>query len=169
MRPGPLRPGPVRQVPEMRVRDLRSVTIYRMVAKCKNRFALVSIGRAQGGGALGADARPWCRDRCAGAGDADSGGETAARAEGADGVKYISIRIRPDRVFHGYDENRTLIVDKMPASAFVEKVIKIERILSVTEDYIFIETPHDTVQTWEYEGDLAEIKRRLAKAGVLID
>ncbi|WP_236758861.1 hypothetical protein, partial [Acinetobacter junii] len=45
-------------------------------------------------------------------------------------VKYISARIRPDRVFHGYDAERKLIVDKMPAQDFVEKVIKLDRILS---------------------------------------
>ncbi|MCR0983832.1 hypothetical protein [Roseomonas populi] len=84
-------------------------------------------------------------------------------------MNYISARIRPDRVFHGYDAERKLVVDKMPAQDFVEKVIKVDRILSVTEDYIFIECPHDTVQTWEYEGDLADIKRRLAAAGLLIE
>lgn len=84
-------------------------------------------------------------------------------------VTYISARIRPDRVFHGYDAERKPIVDKMPAQDFVEKVIKLDRILSVTEDYIFIECPHDTVQTWEYEGNLADIKRRLAAAGMMLD
>lgn len=84
-------------------------------------------------------------------------------------MKYISARIRPDRVFHGYDAERQLVTDKMPNEHFVEKVIKVDRILSITAEYIFIECPHDTVQTWAYEGGFDAMKARLQTAGVLID
>lgn len=84
-------------------------------------------------------------------------------------MKYITARIRPERVYHGYSSERETVVDDLPHEEFVEKVIKIERILSFTEDHIFIECPHNTVQTWEYEGSLADIKSRLRAAGMLID
>ncbi len=84
-------------------------------------------------------------------------------------MKYITARIRADRVFHGYDADRKIVTDNLGKAEFVEKVIKLDRILSFTEDYIFIECPHDTVQTWEYEGSLAEMKERLRSAGLLID
>jgi hypothetical protein len=83
-------------------------------------------------------------------------------------MKYISARVRPVKVYHGYDSNRVSIIDEMPPREFVEKVIKIDRILSMTEDYIFIECPHNTVQTWEYEGSLSDIKTHLRTAGMLI-
>ncbi len=83
-------------------------------------------------------------------------------------MKYISARVRPVKVYHGYDADRTNIIDELPPRDFVEKVIKIDRILSVTEDYIFIECPHNTVQTWEYEGSLSDIKAQLRTAGMLV-
>ena len=55
---------------------------------------------------------------------------------------------------------------KEAAREFVEKVIRIDRILSFTETYIFIECPHETVQTWEYEGSLEDMKTRLRSAGI---
>ncbi|WP_105386451.1 hypothetical protein [Neorhizobium alkalisoli] len=81
-------------------------------------------------------------------------------------MSYVTAKIRATKVYHGYDSERELIIDDLPQSDFVEKLIKIERILSVTEQYIFIECPHDTVQTWEYEGSLADIKERMRAAGV---
>jgi hypothetical protein len=83
-------------------------------------------------------------------------------------MKYISARVRPIKVYHGYDTDRVNIIDELPPREFVEKVIKIDRILSMTEDYIFIECPHNTVQTWEYEGSLSDIKTQLRTAGMLI-
>lgn len=84
-------------------------------------------------------------------------------------MKYISARIKPAKVYHGYTDDRQLIVDDVPSDGFVEKVIKIDRILSITAKYIFIETPHDTVQTWEYEGGFESMKKKMSSAGLLVD
>lgn len=81
---------------------------------------------------------------------------------------YITARIKAEKIYHGYDENRQVIIDDHPPRDFVEKVIKLDRILSFTERYIFIECPHNTVQTWEYEGSLDEIKTQLRDAGLLL-
>jgi hypothetical protein len=72
-------------------------------------------------------------------------------------------------VFHGYDADRNIVTSDLAKNEFVEKVIKIDRILSFTENYIFIECPHDTVQTWEYEGSLSDMKERLRLANALVD
>ena len=84
-------------------------------------------------------------------------------------MKFITARVRPDRVFHGYDADRNIVTSDLAKSEFVEKVIKIDRILSFTENYIFIECPHDTVQTWEYEGSLSDMKEQLRLANALAD
>jgi hypothetical protein len=86
-----------------------------------------------------------------------------------DKMKFISARIRPVKVYHGYDGDRTSIIDEMPSREFAEKVIRVDRILSVTEDYLFIECPHSTAQTWEYEGSLNDIKTQLRAVGMLIE
>lgn len=84
-------------------------------------------------------------------------------------MKYITARVRPEKCYLGYDENNEIVTTQMPNKEFVEKVIRLDRILSFTESYIFIECPHETVQTWEYEGSLEDIKVRLRNAGVMID
>jgi len=61
-----------------------------------------------------------------------------------------------------------MIVDDNVRDDFVEKVIRLDRILSFTDKYIFIECPHNTVQTWEYEGSLEEIKAQLRGVGLLL-
>ncbi|WID95177.1 hypothetical protein QO058_20585 [Bosea vestrisii] len=81
---------------------------------------------------------------------------------------FIALKIKAKSVYHGYDEKRELIVEPVASADFVEKLIKIDRILSFTEDYVFIECPHDTVQTWEYEGSLADIKAKLASIRALV-
>lgn len=81
---------------------------------------------------------------------------------------FIALKIKAKSVYHGYDEEGKLIVDPVESTDFVEKIIKIDRILSFTEDYIFIECPHETVQTWEYEGTLADIKGKLTSISALV-
>lgn len=84
-------------------------------------------------------------------------------------MKYITARVRPEKVYLGYDEDNQIVTSQLSNKEFVEKVIRVDRILSFTENYIFIECPHDTVQTWEYEGSLEDIKSRLRGADLLID
>lgn len=81
---------------------------------------------------------------------------------------FIALKIKAKSVYHGYDEEGSLIVAPVGSTDFVEKVIRIDRILSFTEDYIFIECPHDTVQTWEYEGTLADIKGKLKTISAIV-
>ncbi|WP_439498337.1 hypothetical protein [Bosea sp. (in: a-proteobacteria)] len=81
---------------------------------------------------------------------------------------FIALKIKAKSVYHGYDEEGKLIIEPVGSTDFVEKLIKIDRILSVTEDYIFIECPHDTVQTWEYEGSLSDIKNKLRPINALV-
>jgi hypothetical protein len=81
---------------------------------------------------------------------------------------FIALKIKAKSVYHGYDEDGQPIIEPVASAGFVEKVIKIDRILSFTEDYIFIECPHDTAQTWEYEGTLADIKAKLASIAKLV-
>lgn len=81
---------------------------------------------------------------------------------------YITARIKADKIYHGYEKDLSPIVTDHPPREYVEKVIKLDRILSFTDKYIFINCPHDTVQTWEYEGSLEDIKQKLKDAKLLI-
>ena len=81
---------------------------------------------------------------------------------------FITLRIKAKSVYHGYTQEGKLIIEPVGSTDFVEKIIKMDRILSFTEDYIFIECPHNTVQTWEYEGSLADIKSKLTSISALV-
>jgi hypothetical protein len=81
---------------------------------------------------------------------------------------FIALKVKQKSVYHGYDEERKLIIEPVGSTGFVEKLIKVDRILSFTEDYIFIKCPHDTVQTWEYEGSLDDIKGKLTLLSALV-
>lgn len=83
-------------------------------------------------------------------------------------AKFITLRVRPNRTYHGYDSENRPISEEVTGNSFVEKVIAMDRILSVTEDNLYITVPHGRVQTWSYEGSLESVKSKLASAGLLL-
>ncbi len=84
-------------------------------------------------------------------------------------MTYFTARIRARTVHIGYDENGELISKPMNRNEFVEKVIQLDRILSFTDDHLFVACPHNTVQVWDYEGDLTSVKTYLKEAGLLLN
>jgi hypothetical protein len=81
--------------------------------------------------------------------------------------KFITLRVRPNKTIHGYDSQNNPVAEDIAGNAFVEKVIAVDRILSFTEDNLYITVPHGRVQTWSYEGSLEDVKTQLAEAGLL--
>jgi hypothetical protein len=51
---------------------------------------------------------------------------------------------------------------------FVEKLLLIERIQSITEKYILVTSSHGRVMYWEYEGGFAALKQKLSTAGLIV-
>lgn len=82
---------------------------------------------------------------------------------------FISLKVRPAMILHGFDEQHHEIVETCPAQDFAEKLIAISRIQSVTEDYLLVTSSHGRMMYWEYEGDLAGVTRRLAAAGLVVN
>jgi hypothetical protein len=68
---------------------------------------------------------------------------------------------------HGYADDNSEIIDEVEDEDFVEKLIAIERIQSVSEKYILVSSSHGRVLYWEYEGNLASITTRLTNAGLV--
>jgi len=83
-------------------------------------------------------------------------------------MKFISIRVRNSLVMHGYDDNNVEIVEEIKDEQFMEKLIAVDRIQSVSEKYILVSSSHGRVLYWEYESDLATIKTRLTNAGFVV-
>ena len=82
-------------------------------------------------------------------------------------MKFITLRVRPNKTIHGYDDKNQPITEEVHEDGFVEKVIAVDRVLSFTEDTLYITIPHGRVQTWDYEGSLESVKSQLAEAGLL--
>ena len=83
-------------------------------------------------------------------------------------MKFISLRVRNALVMHGYADDNSEIVEEVRDQQFMEKLIAVERIQSVSENYLLVTSSHGRVLYWEYEGDLASVKARLAAAGLVI-
>jgi hypothetical protein len=82
-------------------------------------------------------------------------------------MKFILLSVRPALTFHGYSADNQEIVEEIPASPFAEKLIAIDRIQSVTEQYVLVTGSHGRMMYWEYEGSLANITDRLRLANLV--
>lgn len=83
-------------------------------------------------------------------------------------MKFISLRVRNAILMHGYTADNVEIVEEFKDEAFVEKLIAVDRIQSVTEKYLLVTSSHGRVMYWEYEGSLASVKDGLAAAGLVV-
>jgi hypothetical protein len=83
-------------------------------------------------------------------------------------MKYIALRVRTAMLVHGYTAENQEVIEEFHDEPFLEKLIAIERIQSVTEKYLLVSSTHGRVMYWEYEGDLDSIAQRLNAAGLLI-
>ena len=83
-------------------------------------------------------------------------------------MKFISVRVRTAIVMHGYTDDHKEIIEEFKDELFVEKLVAVERIQSVSEKYILVSSSHGRVMYWEYEGGMSSIKERLAKAGLVL-
>lgn len=81
---------------------------------------------------------------------------------------YFTARIRARTIYIGYDDEGNRISRDAYKTEFIEKVIRLDRILSFTDDHLFVSCPHDTVEVWDYEGDLSTVKENLKSRGLLI-
>jgi hypothetical protein len=83
-------------------------------------------------------------------------------------MKFISLRVRNALLMHGYTPDNQEIVEEFKDEAYVDKLIAVDRIQSLTEKYVLVTSSHGRVMYWEYEGGLASVRERLAAAGLVI-
>ncbi len=83
-------------------------------------------------------------------------------------MKYIELDVRTTLIVHGYDDNNDEIVQEVGEQDYMTKLIPLERILSLSENYLLVAGSHGRVMYWEYRGTMAEVKRRLESAGLVI-
>lgn len=71
---------------------------------------------------------------------------------------FILLRCRGYRIVHGFDVHNQEILEENSGTDWVDKIIAVWRIQSVTEKYIRMSYSHNRVIYWEYEGGLTYIK-----------
>ena len=83
-------------------------------------------------------------------------------------MKYLEIEVKTAFIVHGFDENNREIVETVDAADFMRKLVAIERIQSISEQYLLVTASHGRVMYWEYMGTLDELKERLGFGGIQI-
>lgn len=83
-------------------------------------------------------------------------------------AKFISLRVRNAITMHGYAADNTEISEEFRDEPFMEKLVSIDRIQSISETYILVTSSHGRVMYWEYEGSLSQLRDRFAYAGLVV-
>ncbi|MCA0899851.1 MULTISPECIES: hypothetical protein [Microbulbifer] len=83
-------------------------------------------------------------------------------------MKFLELDVRTALVVHGYDENNQEIIEQVNEASFMTKLIAIERIQSISEQYILVTGSHGRIMYWEYRDAMEQLRGRLAEAGLVI-
>jgi hypothetical protein len=71
--------------------------------------------------------------------------------------KFIRVRVKNFVIMHGYDEENKAIEEAVEQADYEEKLIAIDRIQSVSDNYILTAYSGNRLIYWEYEGGLRSI------------
>ena len=74
---------------------------------------------------------------------------------------FVRLRLGTFIIMHGYDADNQPIEETHQVVGFVDKLVAVSRLQSVTEQYILTASSHGRVIYWEYEGTLDEVARLL--------
>ena len=83
-------------------------------------------------------------------------------------MKFIEVNVRTALVVHGFDANNQEMIEAVNETEFVTKLVALERIQSISEQYLLVTGSHGRVMYWEYDMTMAVLKQRLAEAGLLV-
>lgn len=82
-----------------------------------------------------------------------------------DAPMFIEIVVQNHLVSHGFDEKNVEILEEVMVEKPRKKLIRVDRIQSVSEKYILTSYGVDRLVYWEYEGSYTSIKSLLATEG----
>ncbi|TKF72366.1 hypothetical protein FCV62_22495 [Vibrio kanaloae] len=83
-------------------------------------------------------------------------------------MKFIELDVKTAFIVHGFDENNQEVIEDVSDEAFVKKLISIDRIQSISEEYVLVTSLHTRVMYWEYNCSMDELTEKLKTAGLLI-
>ena len=83
-------------------------------------------------------------------------------------MRFIEMEVRTALIVHGFDESNREIVEAVKEPDYMRKLVAIERIQSVSDQYVLVTGSHGRIMYWEYRGTMEKLRGRLAEAGQLI-
>lgn len=83
-------------------------------------------------------------------------------------MPYIELHVRTAMIVHGFDDENKEIVEEVQETDYVRKIIALERIQSISQQYLLVTSSHGRVMYWEYEETLDDVKSKLNKHGFLL-
>ncbi|SRR5690554_897036 len=72
--------------------------------------------------------------------------------------KFIEIVVQNHLILHGFDQDNKEIIEEVEVKSPMKKLIRVDRIQSVSEKYILTSYGFDRLVYWEYEGSYTEMK-----------
>lgn len=73
-------------------------------------------------------------------------------------MSFIKVSVKTATIVHGYDSHNQEISEDVKEESFTTKLLAIDRLLSVSENFLLVSGSHGRVMYWEYEGGLSDIE-----------
>lgn len=83
-------------------------------------------------------------------------------------MKFIELEVKTAFIVHGYDENNQEIREEVIDGKFETKLIAIDRIQSIGEEYLLVSSSHSRMMYWEYNYTMGELNEKLKLSGLII-
>lgn len=73
--------------------------------------------------------------------------------------KFIKLKLGSHQIVHGFNEEHKEIVEEVKAEGFKEKLVNVDRIKSISEQFTLTDYAYGRWIYWGYEGDLTTIQK----------
>lgn len=83
-------------------------------------------------------------------------------------MKYIDLEVKTATIFHCYDSANQPVEETVNEDSFMRKLVAVDRIRSVSEQFILVTGADNREMYWEYKGTLEDIKHKLQSLDVAI-
>ncbi|MEQ6890095.1 hypothetical protein ABE957_15595 [Halomonas sp. CS7] len=81
-------------------------------------------------------------------------------------MEYVDMEVNTALIFHGFDSDNQPIEEAVTAGEFVRKLVSVERIRSISEQYVLVSGADGREMYWEYKGSLDELAKKLRSLGI---
>ena len=76
---------------------------------------------------------------------------------------FIEIEVQNHIILHGFDEENKEILEEVTVEKPMKKLIRVDRIQSISEKYILSSYGYDRLIYWEYNGSYDSLKKLLSE------